>query len=590
MRKNIKTIAIFSFFIALASCNQGNPPRPEKEDITIVYTNDIHGYIANEVEKDGETSIEGLRISHIGGYVDELKKQGKNVLLVDAGDQVQGSIYGAMDRGVDMIEMMNKAGYDLATPGNHDFDFGMDGFNYFVEHANFPYISCNFESLVDKKNVLDSSKIFDFGGVKIGFVGISTPETITSSTPRFFENDDGELIYKFLGYDNPNDLFQVVQKTIDELKGQTDYVIALGHVGVGTASEKIGCTSEQIIQNTSGLAAFIDGHSHTKMESKIIKTKDGKDCVLTQTGCFLASFGEMIITKEGSISTKLIEDVPYINKDVQSLESALIEQVASEMGKKISYLDKELFIAEPDDRSVRLVRRQETNLGNLCSDSMYWYLNEVKQLDCDVSLINGGGIRAGISPGDVTYMEAKAVEPFGDQICLVRIIGSELRNAIEMGAYAVGTWNEAHTIPNEYGGFLHLAGVKYDIDASIPSSVKLDGDGMFVSVEGEYRVKNIQVYDKKAMTYVPLEDDKAYLVSGNNYILTESGNGFSMFGNSEIVADYLDEDFTILAEFMKSFDNGHINNANSPLKGYRDYLYDYENPYGSGRINILNLE
>lgn len=559
------------------------------KEVTVVYTNDIHGYIANEASNSSETGAGGLRISSIGGYVEHLKGQGKNVLLVDAGDEVQGSIYGALDHGVKMIEMMNEAGYDLATPGNHDFDFGMDGFNYFVEHAKFPYISCNFRRIPENTNVLDSYKVFDFGGLKVGFVGVSTPDTIVSSTPKFFQNDKGEFIYSFLGYENPNELYDMVQKAIDEIKDDVDYVIGLGHVGVGADNQKMGASSEQIIQNTTGFSAFIDGHSHTTMECQTVKDKAGKDCLLSQTGCYLSAFGELTLSKTHGVSMRLIKDTPFAKEDVKALERELIDEVAAEMGKKIATTDNELYICEPNDPSMRIIRNKETNLGDLCSDAMYWFLNENKKLDCDISLINGGGIRKEIDAGETTYLEVKSVHPFGNQICLIKTKGINVKNAIEMGARNIGEWDEARKRYAESGGFMHMAGLTYDIDVSIPSSVRLDDKGMFISVDGEYRAKNVKVYDKKTATYVPLDENKEYLVSGVNYTLKNGGDGFTMFNGSEGVVDFLAEDYVVLAEYMKAFDNAHVNNANCPLKGYQNYLYDYENPYGAGRINILNL-
>ena len=563
--------------------------REEKEDVTIIYTNDIHGYIANVTKDPSGEEIEGLRLSHVSGYVDHLRNSGKNVLVVDAGDEVQGSVYGALDRGKDMIKIMNQVGYNLATPGNHDFDFKMEGFNYLVDHATFPYISCNFKTLPEYENVLDSYKVLSIGGSKIGFVGISTPDTIVTSTPSFFQNDKGEFIYTFLGYDDPQKLYKCVQESIDAIKDKVDYVIALGHTGMGAGSEKIGATSKQIIENTTGLSAYIDGHSHTTMEGNIIKTKDGKDCLLTQTGCYLNAFGEMNITKDGKITTKLLKDSQYIDSKVKQMENDLIAKINGQLGQEIATASNDLYINDPQEPSIRLIRRSETNLADLCSDAIYWFLNEEKDLDCDIALVNGGGIRTNIKQGKVTYLDAKSVHPFGNQICLVRTKGINIKNAIEMGCVDIGNKKDDGSYM-ENGGFLHIAGMKYDLDLSVPSSVKVDDKGMFVSVNGEYRVKNLKIYSRQSKTYEDLDENKDYLVSGINYILKNAGNGLSMFLDSENVVDYLAEDYMVLSEYMKAFENATINNAGSPVKIYEGYLYDYENPYGSGRINFLNLD
>ena len=562
----------------------------EREDIKILYTNDIHSYIANTTKDKDGNEVAALRLNNIAGYYKKLKNDFKNVMLVDAGDEVQGAIYGAIDRGVDMINIMNNVGYDLACPGNHDFDYGMDAFKGFVQEAKYPYISCNFKES-NGKNVLDAYKIFEIGGAKIGFVGISTPSTITSSTPTFFQNSRGEFIYTFDGQYKKEDLYNSVQETVDEIKNKVDYVIALGHLGVGIDEQKLGITSIDVINNTTGLDAFIDGHSHTLMEKKIVKSKDNKDVVLTQTGFYLESgFGVMDITKDGNINTTLVNNIEDKDDNVKNLEDALIDKVNNQLGQKIATLDKNLYIMTPGNDRQRIVRARETNMGNIASDSIYWYINESKKLDCDIAFVNGGGLRTGIDAGDVTYLSCKSVMPFGNQICLIKTKGINIKNAIEMGVNVVDGWDDEWNSPAENGGFIHAAGLKYDVDCNVPCHVKTDSSGMFVSVDGEYRVKNLLVYNKNTKEYEPLDDNKEYLLGGINYLLRNQGNGLTMFNDSELVLDYIDEDYTVFAKYFMAFDNTKINNQNSPLKGYINYLYDYENPYGSNRINILNLK
>ncbi len=562
----------------------------EREDIKILYTNDIHSYIANTTKDKEGNEVAALRLNNIAGYYKKLKNDFKNVMLVDAGDEVQGAIYGAIDRGVDMINIMNNVGYDLACPGNHDFDYGMDAFKGFVQEANYPYISCNFKES-NGKNVLDAYKIFEIGGAKIGFVGISTPTTITSSTPTFFQNDKGEFIYTFDGQYKKEDLYNSVQETVDEIKNKVDYVIALGHLGVGIDEQKLGITSIDVINNTTGLDAFIDGHSHTLMEKKIVKSKDDKDVVLTQTGFYLESgFGVMDITKDGNINTTLVNNIEDKDDNVKNIEDALIDKVNNQLGQKIATLDNNLYIVTPGTDRQRIIRARETNMGNIASDSIYWYINESKKLDCDIAIVNGGGLRTGIEAGDVSYLSCKTVMPFGNQICLIKTKGINIKNAIEMGVNVVDGWDDEWNSPAENGGFIHAAGLKYDVDCNVPCHVKTDSSGMFVSVDGEYRVKNLMVYNKNTKAYEPLDDNKEYLLGGTNYLLRNQGNGLTMFNDSELVLDYIDEDYTVFAKYFMAFDNTKINNQNSPLKGYTNYLYDYENPYGSNRINILNLK
>ncbi|MCR5350577.1 MAG: bifunctional metallophosphatase/5'-nucleotidase, partial [Acholeplasmatales bacterium] len=557
-----------------------------KDDIVIVYTNDIHSYVGNTTKDENDNKVPGLRLNNVSGYVKELKKEYKNVLLVDAGDEVQGTFYGSIDSGVDIIDIMNKTGYDLATPGNHDFDFGVPAFFGFVEQANFPYISCNMRTVADDKNVLDSYKVFNLNGKKVAFVGMTTPDTIPSSTPKFFQDDNGNYVYKFVGQGNSTDLFDVVQDTIDEIKENVDYIIGLGHLGIGADEERKGIRSIDVIQHTSGFDAVIDAHSHDLLEKGIYKDKENKDVILTQTGCYLEGVGVMTISTDGKIDTKVINEIEEKDSKVKALEDALISRADEALGQKIAALDNKLYIKDPTT-GKRMIRARETNLGNIASDSIYWYLNEEKDLNCDIAIVNGGGLRTDIEVGDVTYKMANDVMPFGNVICLIKTKGINIKNALEMG---VNICDEIYT-KDEYaenGGFLHAAGIKFDVDVSIPTSVETDTNDMFVKVDGEYRVKNLKVYNKETKLYEDLDENKYYTVGGINYILRNAGNGMSMFNDSELVLDYIGEDYLVFADYLKAFDNS-INNQNSPLKSYENYLYDYENPYGSGRIRMVGL-
>ena len=584
MKKITSFFMIFLLAFLLISCKDKKDNR--KDDIVIVYTNDIHSYIGNTKENENKEKVPALRLNNVSGYVKELKKEYKNVLLVDAGDEVQGTFYGSIDSGVDIIDIMNMTGYDLATPGNHDFDFGVPAFFGFVNQANFPYISCNFKTVEDNKNVLDSYKIYDLGGKKLAFVGVSTPDTIPQSTPKFFQDDNGNYIYKFEGQANKNDLFDCVQNTIDEIKDDVDYIIGLGHLGVGADEARKGIRSIDVIENTSGINALIDGHSHTLIEKEYYKDKNNKDVLLTQTGCYLDGFGVMKITEDGEIDTSVVNYTSYGDNKVKKLEDALILKVNNALGQKIAVLDNKLYIKDPTT-GKRMIRARETNLGNIASDSIYWYLNEEKDLNCDIAVVNGGGLRTDIEVGDVTYKIANDVMPFGNVICLIKTKGQNIKDALELG---VNLCDEIYTKDSyaENGGFLHAAGIKFDVDVSIPTSVETGTNDMFVRVNGEYRVKNLKVYNKETKSYEDLDENKYYTVGGINYILRNAGNGMSMFNDSELVLDYIGEDYLVFADYLKAFDNS-INNQNSPLKSYENYLYDYENPYGSGRIHMVGL-
>ena len=593
MRKKLLNTIIFSIFaLAIAGCsnNSDSITTENTKPIYIAYTNDIHSYIYNTVGDENNENKPGLRMSNIAAMVNDMKAEGKEVLLVDAGDELQGDVYGAFDEGESVIKLMNACGYKLATPGNHDFDFGMNTFFNRIEEADYPYISCNFHALLGDEDPLNDSQIFAVGGKKIAFIGISTPETITASTPTYFQNEKGEYIYTIDGIDDAVDMYTSVQNTIDKVKDEVDYVIAVGHVGVGIDEQRNNISSYDVIANVEGLDAFIDGHSHTVMDKELVKDKSGKEVLLTQTGSYLNNIGLMEIDGD-KITSSLIDSYDNSDANVASIEEEINTRIMAKMGEKVAELSTTMYINNPEDSDKRLIRSREMNSGDLISDSVYWYFNDAISMDCDVVITNGGGIRAQLNSGDITYMDIKSVEPFGNMICLIEATGQQILDALEMGATVIGEWDEDWDIPAENGGFLHVAGMQYTIDSTIPSSVKTKGDGMFETVDGIYRVRDVKIYNRETSEYEDMDPEQTYTVGGINYILRNNGNGLNMFSNNEMIVDFVGQDYSILAMYFEAFEKEGsyplVSTVNSPLNKLSGYQIDYENPYGANRINII---
>ena len=592
-QKMKKFLILFFVIVAVAAAvllSKGEEKRkiPEK-DIVVIYTNDIHTYIKNRDIND-EKKAKNLSYSALSALKEEVAAQGKEVILVDAGDHIQGTAYGDMDKGATIIQMMNETGYDIATIGNHEFDYGIARIFELVNKAEFTYLSCNFYKTDDGKLVLPAYEIVEKGGLKIAFIGISTPESITKSTPTFFMDKDGNLLYNFYSGEDGSDLYSAVQKAIDEAKPQADYVIALGHLGVDLSS--VPYTSREVIQHTHGLDAFIDGHSHTLIEHEYVPDSKGNEVLLTQTGAYFKGIGVMTIAKDGTISTEVLHEYDRQNEFVTETELGWIKTIDEKLGEKIAVLDTKMFVMDPKNPTQRIVRCQETNLGDLTADSFYYYFNEKLKLDCDIAFSNGGGIRNGINPGDVSYFSAKTVFPFGNQLCVVEATGQQILDALEKGAMFAGIYDESKHVPAESGGFLHVAGMKYEIDSTVDSTVRIDGNGIWLGAPtGKYKVGNVQVYNRETAEYEPLDPEKNYRLAGANYILKNLGDGMAMFKGIVPVLDFVGEDYIILSDYFKSFKKGkdkfpHNSTENSPLKSYKNYLLDYENPFGSGRIEI----
>lgn len=538
------------------------PPVEKSDDIVILYTNDVHTYID-----------QGLSYASIAAYKTELEETHNNVLLVDAGDHIQGTAYGSMDKGETIIKLMNAAGYDLATLGNHEFDYNMTGCMNAISWADFPYVSCNFyheSEGVRGENVLDSYKIFDAGDEKVALIGITTPESFTKSTPAYFQDADGNYIYGISGGVDGAALYADVQKAIDEAKADgATKIIALGHLGDDPASDP--WNSEDVIANVTGLDAFIDGHSHSTVEMKEVADKGGNTVILTQTGSYFAAMGKMTISEDG-ITTELVTEYDGVDADVKALQDAWIEEIDTQLGTVIGYAD--VTFDNYDEEGNRLVRKQETNTGDFAADALY-YLFDNMDLDVDVAIMNGGGVRNKAITGEISYKTCKDIHTFGNVACLQTVTGQQILDALEWGAKDATLDGS-----KECGGFLQVSGLIYDINLKIPSTVQKDEKGVWTGgPTGEYRVSNVAVFNKETGEYEPLDLEAEYNLAGYNYTLRDLGDGFAMFEGAVNVLDYVMEDYMVLANYVKSF-------PVDEETGLPTISGMYESVYGEGRIFV----
>ena len=550
----------------------------DKADVTILYTNDVHTYIDNKSPKPTYAAIAAL--------IKSIEDTGRDVLLVDAGDHIQGTAYGSMDDGATIIELMNEAGYDLATPGNHEFDYGMARAKAVLREADFPYVSCNWVDLRTGFNVLPSVKFFFVGGRKIAFVGVTTPETFTKSTPAYFMNDaQTKYIYDILGGEDGQKLYDAVQKAIDKAEfWGADTIIGLGHLGVDPSSSP--WTSEEVIAHTHGFTAFIDGHSHTVMANKQVTDASGKAVTLTQTGSYFKNIGKMTVGADGTITTELIDTYEGLDAAVAATASNWISAVDDMLGEEIAVGDTKFYINDPAT-GKRRIRSGETNLGDFVADGIYTYFNEIEELHCDVAIMNGGGIRTDVEAGPWSFKTCKTVSPFGNVACLMSVTGQQIQDALEFGARFAGAEGK------ENGGFLQVAGARYTIHPMIPNTVQTNDKNVWTGSAATPRVSNVEIYDKTTGTYQPLDPNATYALAGMNYTLRNLGDGFAMFDGATLIKDYVSEDYLVMSSYAAMFGgvdaNGlpHLASANSPLADYPGYLLNYEDPYGAGRIQMI---
>lgn len=516
------------------------------KDIIVLYVNDVHCGIDDNL---GYQNLETVKNAY--------EALGHKVILVDSGDAVQGDTVGTLSKGENIIELMNDVGFDVATPGNHEFDYGMERFFELKDMAAFPYVSCNFLDRNDKA-VLAPYTMIDAEGVKIAFLGISTPKTITSSSPKHFMNEAGEYIYSFCQDESGEKLYKQVQASVDDAKAEgAQYVVALTHLG--TEADCSPWMSTDVIENTTGIDVMLDGHSHSVWNEEIVKNKDGKAVILTSTGTKLANIGVMTLANDGTIHTELINDAQESGKSVKESISNMKSQYEELLNEVVAHTDVDLTINAPglfdsEGNPVRNIRIQETNLGDLCADA-YRELS-----GADVAFVNGGGIRESILAGDITYGDIIKVHPFGNSLCVVECTGEEIYEALEMGA---------SKLPSEFGGFLHVSGMTFTIDVNVKSPVVTDENNMFVKVEGEARVKDIMIGDEK------LELTKTYTLASHDYELKHMGDGYSMFADNTFLMDSLMIDNQVLINYIVDVLGGNVGEA-------------YADPLGQGRITILD--
>ena len=546
--------------------------------VSIVFANDVHCAIDQQVDKDG--NVTGIGYAGVAAYANAQKSLygAGNVTLVDAGDAIQGGPVGTLTKGAALVQIMNAVGYDYAIPGNHEFDYGMDQFNALVKQADAMYLSCNFTKLnadgskasVFAPFAIETYKDADVaaddadGVLKVAYVGISTPETLTKSSPANFQDAAGNYIYGFCQDETGEALYAAVQSAVDEARAQgADYVVAVGHLGIeGTTSR---WTSEAVIKHTAGIDALIDGHSHEAYDKTVgsevaagaiqtLANSDGDKVVLVQTGTKLANVGNLVIDADEADGQDVIAQlVPASEcKDEDAAVKKVVDQVNGELAdvlnKVVGKTDVALTIVDAD--GVRQVRHHETNMGDLVADAYR------AAVGADIALANGGGVRASIAAGDITNNDLLSVQPYGNELCLIEATGQEILDALEMGA---------SNAPEEFGGFLQVSGLSYKIDASIPSSVKTDENGNFVSVDGERRVFDVKVGDQA------IDATKTYKVASHGYMLLEGGDGLTMFKDNKVLQENVILDNQAL-----------INYITNDLKGVVGERY--ANATGEGRI------
>lgn len=540
------SIGIIFLFISLNKNTTISAP----EKIIILHTNDVHCQIDQKKNKDG--IVTNIGYAGVLAYKKEMENLHgiNNVTLVDAGDAIQGGPIGTLSKGEYIVDIMNYVGYDVACPGNHEFDYGMENFlKLSTETSKANYICCNFRDL-EGNPILSPYTLIKYGDLTIAYLGINTPESFTKSSPIYFQDENGNYIYDFAQGEKGQTLYKTVQKYVDEaIKEGANYVVAIGHLGDEGASEY--WSSKSLIKNTYGIDIFIDGHSH-EVYSEILKNKKGKNVLLAQTGTKLQNLGKITInTKNKKITSEFISNYKAQDEDAVNYIEGIKNKFSDVLQEVVAKSSVTLTTLDPTTHK-RAIRNSETNLGDFCADAYR------AMVGSDIAFANGGGIRADIEEGDITYEEIINVHPFGNEICMIETTGQDILDALEVGACEY---------PIENGGFLQVSGLSYTIDPSIPSSVVFNERGQFVKVDGKYRVTEVIVGNE------PLVLNKTYTLASHNYMIKNGGDGYTMFMDDKMIKDSVVIDNGALINYITENLNGVISD-------------EYKNPKGSGRIII----
>lgn len=522
MRTNNKlTVLLAVWGLLFAACTNDKitdrvPDKPA-HPIIILYENDVHCAI------DGYPMLVSLR--------KECSSQTNYVSTVSCGDFASGGLVGAISKGEQIVEIMNHVGYDVVALGNHELDYGVPQMFNLTEALNAQVVCANLKNVQTNAHPYPSYHIISYGEVDVAYIGFTTT---TSGTVTSLSNEQGNPLYSFMR----NEFYENAQSFIDEArKNGADYVVALAHLG---DSEKPGGHPNSIglISNTTGLDAVIDGHDHHIIKERFVNNRDGKPVLITSSGTNFQHIGKVVINTDGSVQSSLI-DISNGDISADSDTKQFVEQVkesASSQGNfVIGHSEVDLTIYDSDGN--RIVRTQETNIGDFCTDALRHFT------DADIALVNGGGIRSDIMRGEILFNDLYDVMPFGDMIATGTLSGQQLLDVLE---YSVSA------LPAESGTFMQVSGLCFEVNPNIPSAVVKDIEtGNFTHIgDGDRRVSNVKVLEKQSGEYKAVEPSRQYTIATLDYLILEQG-GSGIMNGVKPDYNYWGADIEILHHYLE---------------------------------------
>lgn len=515
MKKRIVSIGMCVFLLLSVLSAIAVFAERNEDTVTILFENDVH------------CAVDGY--SKLKAYKEELHKTNTYVGVVSSGDYVQGSSLGAISQGEYMVEAMNLVGYDAMALGNHEFDFKLTRLTELYAEMNTKPVCANFRSVAENKTFFEPYTMVSYGDIDVAYIGVTTPETLNSSAPSQFKDENGNYTYTF----SSDNLYSTVQEYIDDAKANgADYIIGLTHLGTENVYEQ--WSAQTLVKNTRGFDVLLDGHSHSVVEGMNVTDKSGEEVLIASTGTKFQYIGKLTIDN-GNFETELIpvSEITATDAEVDAYIRKINEEYAELAKRKIGV--SEVLLRDYDDEGNRLIRNTQTNLGDFCADAFRIVT------DADVGLMNGGGIRDSIKPGDVTFNDLISVYPWNNLVCVSEVTGQQLADLLEhcMRFY-----------PVEAGVYQQVSGLTFTLKAYIPTPVVVDNENNFIKVEGERRVSDLEVLNKETGEYEPIDLEKTYTVASHAYLLSDHGEGTTMLEGSRIISNTGMLDVELLEEYI----------------------------------------
>ena len=464
--KRTRYILLSILSLSLFACEREDlPDSTDNKSIVILSDNDVHCAI------DGYTRLAGL-------YDAIAASDTAWVASVSCGDYLQGGTAGALSRGQYIVDVMKEVAFDAVTLGNHEFDYGMPRMQELMLEIGTTVVCANLYKYGTSVALFSPYVIKEYGTRSVAFVGVTTPESMSGESYSFYDNDGNQT------YDlRTDDVYNLVQAAVDEARGKgADYVVVLSHLG--EEQPAIGMTSHQLIANTRGIDAVLDGHSHSIIPHDEVANLDGKMIPVSQTGTQFANVGKLVISADGTITTSLIpvEDIPYERASVSAALAKVHQEMDQNTARKIAHSDFELIMRDADGN--RLIRRGETNLADLLTDAVR------HTLEAQIGLFNGGGFRSGIPAGDITYGDIVNAQPFDDHLSKFEATGAQILSMLERCTAK---------LPSEEGQFPQVSGLRYTVHQQSDT------------------VSDVAVLDDASGNWIPLDPAGRYTIASSDY-------------------------------------------------------------------------